>query len=188
MILRNSEHEVEIQQIEKLDPEMEYVCIFDYDNFAEDEFFSILHIRYEHPAGRERNIALYCDFCGNYEECSVLNADRIVIAKFNTVYMLDILTGNISYKEFKDMAGAYALYKVDDGYIIHGEMEIVKLDFDINEKWTYDGVDMFTSVTGKESFTLLEDRIELYDFEDNHYVIDLNGKSIKEPELRDDLS
>lgn len=184
MILRNSVYEVEIRQIGKLDPEIEYDLVFDYDNFADGELFNILHIRYEHPTGRERNIALYCDFCGDYESCCALSGDRLVIAKFNTVYMLDLLNGNISYKEFKDMAGACALYKIDDGYIIHGEAVVVKLDHDINEKWTYSGADIFASVTGKVAFTLLEDRIELYDFEDNHYVIDLNGDPIEEPKPR----
>lgn len=184
MILRNSGYEVEIRKTDKIDPDIRFDRVYDFQCCSQDELHDILHISYEYSKGKSRSIILYCDYCGNYENCSVLCEDRLVIVKFNVLYSFDLSTGKVIYKviykEFNDMAGAFAVYKTTAGYIIHGEAQIVMLDFDLNEKWSFGGVDIFATISDKEAFALLEDRIELYDFQDNHYVIDFDGKIIEE--------
>lgn len=45
--------------------------------------------------------------------------------------------------------------------------------------------DIFASVSGKEPFELCEDRIKLYDFEDNYYEIDFWGIILTDWKPRD---
>ena len=49
---------------------------------------------------------------------------------------------------------------------------------DFHTKWKFSGRDIFVSASGKKSFELCEDRIKLYDFNDDYYEIDLNGNEI----------
>ena len=59
-------------------------------------------------------------------------------------------------------------------------IEIIKLDDEFNTVWKFSGRDIFVSVSGKNAFELTEQSIKLYDFEDNFYEIDFDGKLINE--------
>lgn len=74
----------------------------------------------------------------------------------------------------------YGIFRVQNGYIIYGEIEILMLDFEFNKKWAFSGKDIFVSISGKKSFELCENSIRLYDFEDNYYEIDYMGNLIME--------
>ena len=67
-----------------------------------------------------------------------------------------------------------------DGYLIYGEIEIIKLDNKFNTAWKFSGKDIFVSISGKNAFELTEQSIKLYDFEDNFYELDFNGNVICE--------
>ena len=45
--------------------------------------------------------------------------------------------------------------------------------------WAFSGKDIFASVSGKLPFEIKDELICLYDFEDNYYEIDFEGKHIK---------
>lgn len=53
------------------------------------------------------------------------------------------------------------------------------LDSDFKKQWSFSGRYIFVSVSNRESFTICENSICLYDFENNYYEIDFNGKQIK---------
>ena len=178
MVLKNSIGEIIVEKIDNITQENFFEYIHDPLNFSAEEFYDILSLEIK-TANRDINIALFCDLCGNLEKCTVLNNDSLVIAKFNTVYMINIMTCELHLKELGSVGGAYSLHQSKNGYIIHCETEIIMLDFNFNELWSFCGADIFTSVTGKECFKLFDNRIELYDFADNYYEIDLNGKLIK---------
>ena len=72
----------------------------------------------------------------------------------------------------------FAIYKVEKGYIIYGEIEITMLDLDFKKQWSFSGKDIFVSISNREPFTIRENLICLYDFENNYYEIDFNGKQI----------
>ena len=72
----------------------------------------------------------------------------------------------------------FAIYKVEKGYIIYGEIEITMLDLDLKKQWSFSGKDIFVSISNREPFTIRENLICLYDFENNYYEIDFNGKQI----------
>ena len=69
---------------------------------------------------------------------------------------------------------------MSDGYLIYGEIEIIKLDNEFNVAWKFSGRDIFVSISGKNAFEIAEQSIKLYDFEDNFYEIDFDGKLINE--------
>lgn len=70
------------------------------------------------------------------------------------------------------IAAAIGLYDLGDGYLIHGEMCLVKVDYNLNKVWEFFGKDILVSGNGAP-LIVTKDKIELTDFEGNHYVIDL---------------
>ena len=45
-------------------------------------------------------------------------------------------------------------------------------------EWSFSGKDIFASVTGRPAFEMTGNSIKLYDFQDNYYEIDYNGKEV----------
>lgn len=152
--------------------------IYDPENLCGEEFKRMLFIEIE-SAVSKLNILLYCSFLGNYEYCSVLHDRHLILAKYNTVYKIDVFTGEMQYISIPDMAGAFRLYLLDDGYLIHGEMKIAKLSFSFEILWDFFGADIFASFDGEECCKISGDKIELLDFSGNRYTIPLT------PELKE---
>ena len=125
------------------------------------------------------SIALIGDYHIYDADCAVLEGTVLTILQNGSVSQLDVNNGSmIRFKEFDSFGCNFGIYRVKSGYIIYGEIEITMLDLDLDKKWSFSGRDIFVSVSGKESFKLCEDSIQLYDFEDNFYEIDFMGKLI----------
>ncbi len=75
------------------------------------------------------------------------------------------------------MGTMFEVYQIDDDYILYGEMEIYRISKDLTLKWEFSGRDIFVRYQGDEpAFIMKKDRICLYDFEDNYYEINFEGK------------
>ena len=171
MLLKNDLYEVTINKISELPTTEIFDYIYDFENYKNEEFKNILSIN---VVTTERNfrIALYCDFCGNYEACTILKHDKLIILKFNALYEFDLNTNSARHMVFSDIAGAIGLYDTGDGYLIHGEMCLIKTDYNLNKLWDFYGKDILVGKNGN-NITVTKDKIELTDFEGNHYTIDL---------------
>ena len=125
------------------------------------------------------NIALIGDFYSYEEDCAVLEDEILTILQNDAIVQLNINDGNmINFKEFDCFGCNYGIYRVQNGYIVYGEIEITMLDFDFNKKWSFSGKDIFVSMSDKKAFELCENSIKLHDFEENFYEIDFSGKLI----------
>lgn len=123
------------------------------------------------------NIALICDFYSYVEDCAVLEDKILTILQNGAIVQLNVNDGTmINFKEFDCFGCNYGIYRVQNGYIIYGEIEIIMLDLNLNKKWSFSGKDIFVSMSEKKAFELCEDSIKLHDFEGNFYEIDFSGK------------
>lgn len=77
------------------------------------------------------------------------------------------------------LGALFCVYPYGEDYILYGELEIYRISSDLNVKWEFTGRDIFVRYQGAEpTFEMKEDRICLYDFEDNYYEISYDGKLI----------
>ena len=119
-------------------------------------------------------------FIGELEgDIAVLEGTVLTVLQDETFLQIDVIEGKIIITKPTDMFGsAFSLNKFGDDYIVHGEIEIARYDSDFNKIWSFSGKDIFASVTGRPAFEMTENSIKLYDFQDNYYEIDYNGKEI----------
>ena len=130
-------------------------------------------------ADRELSVALIGSFLADDHRCAVLDRDVLLVLQDDWITQIDITDGSIIKRtEVPCLGGNFEIYEVKTGYILHGETEITMLDRDLNKKWSFAGKDIFASVTGKVPFEIRENSICLYDFEDNFYQLDFDGKLI----------
>ena len=161
---------------------------------VDNRYYDIIHnpCRYEHNDfsktlaihidlfSKEYNIALVGSFYTYDIDCAVLENETLTVLQNDTITVINIFDGSIiKHIKFDCLGCNYGIYKVQQGFIIYGEIEIIMLDVDFIKKWSFFGKDIFVSLSNKKPFELRDNSICLYDFEDNYYEIDYDGKTIK---------
>lgn len=85
----------------------------------------------------------------------------------------------IKQTQINPMGTMFEVHQIEDDYILYGEVEIYRISKELIEKWEFSGRDIFVRYQGNEpAFIMKNDRICLYDFEDNYYEISFEGKLI----------
>ena len=130
---------------------------------------------------KNAKIALVGDYYTSEIDCAILEGDILTVLQNDYISQIDLDTVQVVAGYKVDVFGTtFAIYRLPDGYLIYGEIEIIKLDNEFNVAWKFSGRDIFVSITGKNAFELTDRSIKLYDFEDNFYEIDFYGNLIRE--------
>ncbi len=158
-----------------------YDIIYNPEQYRKMDFYKALIISID-LFSKELSIALIGNYYSYDVDCALLNDDILTILQNKSITQINVKTGLIiNHIHLIENAGInYAIYKSKTGYIIYGEIYITGLNDDFQIEWTFSGRDIWASITGKNPFELCDDYIKLYDFNDNYYEIDLNGKVIKD--------
>lgn len=157
-----------------------YDVILNPDNYQRRDDYKVLSISAD-LFSSELYIALVGPFYyASILDCVILEEKILTVLQEDVITQINLADGSIvRHITLDSLGGNFAIYKIEKGYIIYGEIEIIMLDFDFNEKWSFSGKDIFVSVSGKTPFELRENSIHLWDFEDNEYEIDFEGKSVR---------
>jgi hypothetical protein len=112
---------------------------------------------------------------------SVLYEDaRVLICCSDSIFCLSVPELVLLWRTQADPATCFEIYKYQDSYIVHGELEISRLDKDGKIIWQNSGADIFITITGEHSFELKDDYIVVKDFQNRVYEFDYNGKYLTE--------
>lgn len=180
MILENNNCIIEIKvdetfTVDSVDNRY-YDIIHNPCQYKHDDFTKTLSIHID-LFSEDFSIALVGSYHTYDSDCAVLEGQTLTILQDNRITEINIVDGSVlRHIQFECFGCNFGIYKVKQGYIIYGEMEITMLDFDFVKKWSFSGKDIFVSLTNKNPFQLREDSICLYDFQDNYYEIDYDGK------------
>lgn len=112
---------------------------------------------------------------GIYQDSSLVDNDHLLICCSDTIFCLTLPDLKLKWDTQCDPATCFEIYKHQDDYIIHGELQITKLNKDGQIKWEFGGSDIFVSIDNEEVFKLEDDGILLTDFAGVKYKIDFNG-------------
>ena len=149
-------------------------------NYRHNDHYKTLAIHID-LFSRQMDIALVGDFYSYDSHCAVLEGRVLTVMQNNTISQICVDDGALMHhKEFECFGCTFGLYRITDGYIIYGEMEIIMLDLNFHKVWAFSGRDIFVSQTRENAFVLGERSIKVYDWEDNFYEVDYAGKLIRE--------
>ena len=115
---------------------------------------------------------------GIHLNSSLLDSDQLLVCCCDTIFCLTLPNLELKWKTQADQATCFQIFKHQDDYIIHGELQVAKLDKDGNKKWEFGGADIFMSIDNEDEFKIENDGILLTDFAKTKYKIDFNGKLI----------
>lgn len=108
----------------------------------------------------------------------VISQSRIHICCGNFVFCLSIPELEIIWKTQADEITCFEIFEIGNEFIVHGEMEISKLDQNGNVNWRRGGKDIFLTLEGIDDFSIIDNIIIAKDFEYNLYEFDLDGNQI----------
>jgi hypothetical protein len=111
---------------------------------------------------------------------SVLYEDeRVLVCCSDSIFCLSIPDLELLWRTKADSATCFGIFRYQDSYIIHGELEISRLDRDGKIIWQKGGADIFTTISGAgPDFELKDDYIQVKDFQNKVYRFDYNGRDL----------
>ena len=181
--LQNEKYSVRITTahtyIEESADNRSYDYILNPNKLGRNNMYRILCISVTGTKNAE--IALVGDYYTSDIDCAILEDNILTVLQNDYISQIDLETVQIFAGYELDVLGTtFSIYRMSDGYLIYGEIEIIKLDNEFNVAWKFSGKDIFVSITDKNAFELTDRSIKVYDFEDNFYEIDFNGNLIRE--------
>lgn len=115
---------------------------------------------------------------GVHKNSSIVDNEQLVVCCCDTVFCLTLPNLELRWKTQADPATCFQIFQQQNDYIVHGELQVTKLDKRGQIKWQFGGADIFVSIDGEEEFKLESDGILLTDFAKTKYKIDFDGKLI----------
>ncbi|MBQ7871390.1 MAG: hypothetical protein IJ357_04540 [Oscillospiraceae bacterium] len=78
------------------------------------------------------------------------------------------------------MGCLFEIHSIEEGYLIRGEGDIFRYDLSLNPIWHFMGRDILVSLHSNKHFWFEQNEIHCRDFLGWHYVLDFNGKLLRE--------
>ena len=120
--------------------------------------------------------------CGD-DNCAVLDGDCLTVLLESGLVQIDLCRREMGpFQELPCSSNLFALYRCPEGiegFVIWGEMEILKLDSKFRLKWRNSGADIFETPTGEPAFQMKQDRLCLRDFKGNYYEWSYSGETLR---------
>ena len=113
-----------------------------------------------------------------HDTSEIIESDRFLICCSDTVFCLSIPDLTLLWRTKADTGTCFEIYKYQESYIIHGELEISRLDKHGKILWQQIGADVFTTLDGEDNFVLTDNYILATDWENNKYKFDYNGRLV----------
>lgn len=102
----------------------------------------------------------------------VMDGDSFLICCADSIFSLTLPSLDLNWITKADHATCFEIYIYENSYVIHGELEITRLDKDGRIIWQFSGSDIFTTPTGRDDFKLKGDVIEAVNWDGIKFMID----------------
>jgi hypothetical protein len=159
------------------------------ETFNSNAYTSVLNPDKYSPDGLARVIALtiensdvsnqFAIICSPYTNAAdfINLGTSVVLLLDDLVVELAIPTINIVNSAHLDDFGTYfSIYKFLEGYIVYGELNIVRLSKTLKTIWSFSGADIFVTQDNAPAFILDNESISLRDWSGKLYVLNSDGK------------
>lgn len=160
--------------------------LYYYSNECQDSQGSMHGVRI-YNSGVEVNSCLLIGTVGTtVHQTSVLfDDDLMLICCGDALFCLGLPDLDLKWQTQVDFVACFQIFKLEQDYLVHGEIEVSRIDKDGEIKWNFSGADIFVVLDNTEAIALQSDHIFLTDFEKNTYKIDFNG-SVMWDSIRND--
>ena len=111
---------------------------------------------------------------------TLISYGGVVVCCSNTVFKLTIPDLNLEWKSKADSATCIGIHYLDQDYVVHGEMEITRLDKNGEIVWQQSGRDIWTTPEGIDDFAIYDNCILVTGWDYYRYSFDFDGNLLEE--------
>ena len=152
-----------------------YDHVFNPCGYKENNFHSAFVIKIK-TAGRENIVALIGSFYANAEHCATLDDSDLTVLMDDEIVLFDLDAVSILKHKTVGDETYFSIYPVSVGYLIHGELSILRIDNSYARVWDFSGSDIWVvQDNAGEAFKIIGDRIFLEDWNGIKYTLDMDG-------------
>ena len=112
------------------------------------------------------------------ESSFIIEENCLLICCANQIFSISIHELSLNWNTEVDWATAFKIFPYKTDYIVHCEMQIVRINKAGEIIWTFGGADIFVNIEGENEFKMEDEFIDLLDFAGQKYRIDYNGKEL----------
>ena len=112
----------------------------------------------------------------------IFETDRILICCSDKIFCLSIPDLELLWQTKADEITCFEIFKYKNSYIVHGELEISKLDNKGQIIWRKSGADIFVTPTIKNQLQLTENYILASDWDNKVYKFGYDGQDYTDME------
>jgi hypothetical protein len=116
---------------------------------------------------------------GIHDNSFVITGDVLYVCCSNAVYAFRLPELTLNWKKKLDAATCFAIYPFKDDFIIHGELEVKRIDKEGKIKWNFSAKDIFVTQDDGEAVKFIGDNIELTDWDGDRYLLNEDGRLSK---------
>lgn len=113
-------------------------------------------------------------------DTTLISYGGLVVCCGNTVFKLTIPNLDLEWKTVADTMTCFGIHYLEQDYVVHGELEITRLDKNGKIVWQQSGRDIWTTPDDRDDFSVTDDYILATDWQYNCYKYDYNGNLIDE--------
>lgn len=117
---------------------------------------------------------------GISENSFLIKNERIYICCSDQIYSLNLADLSVNWRNSYDWATCFGIYNFKNDFLIHGETKVSRINENGEIKWDFSARDIFVNPDGKTEFKIVENRIELIDWEGYKYELNAEGKILTE--------
>lgn len=117
-------------------------------------------------------------FFNSVANIGILRGHELIALEGFRIVVIDFRTNEVVHIYHLKSAMNFEIYEFDQGYVVYGEFEIIKLSATFDVEWVYEGGDIFVRFSGGHGFEIKGGKIYVTDWCEVRHEIDRfgNGK------------
>jgi hypothetical protein len=113
---------------------------------------------------------------GIHQASHIVTNERVVICCGDSIFCFSLPKLSLIWTVKGDSATCFEIYPYKDDYIVHGELEISRIDHHGKLIWQQSGADIFTTLSADaHDFLVTDDYLLATDWDNRQYKFDFDG-------------
>lgn len=152
-----------------------YDHIFNSCEYGEDDYVSIFSIEIR-GEDRQNLVAVIGSCYACDEHCAALDGSKLTVLMDGEIMRFDLETISLLQHQTVGREIYFSIYPIHDGYLIHGELSILRISKDYERIWDFCGADIWVlQDNDRKAIEIVGDRIHLEDWNGVQYILDMDG-------------
>jgi hypothetical protein len=137
-------------------------------------------VRTRTPDGTQRQTLLIAGggHTGVHEGSALILDSSLFVCCGDQVFQLLLPNLDLVWSKQCDDATCFSLFRLEEDLLVHGELDISRIDKRGNVKWQRGGRDIFVNMSGGPGVVIAEGVIRALDFQGNAYCWTFDGVAI----------